>query len=155
MNDTTDFHPQSFAVIGAGPVGCIVAAFLAQGGYEVTLCDVVPDLLKPALDPGIIIEGVEEIHAPGEGRFEIHCAAGYDLREAVFRTAVDNGWVLLELVEHKASLEDVFVRLTRTQAAVDAEAEPSEEGAPEEGAPEENTAQGAQTPAEGDEENAS
>ena len=61
MNDTTDFHPQSFAVIGAGPVGCIVAAFLAKGGFEVTLCDVVPDLLAPALDPGIIIEGAEDI----------------------------------------------------------------------------------------------
>ena len=61
MNDKSDFRPQSFAVIGAGPVGCIVAAFLAQGGYEVTLCDVIPDLLKPALDPGIIIEGAEEI----------------------------------------------------------------------------------------------
>ena len=61
MNDKSDFRPQSFAVIGAGPVGCIVAAFLAKGGYEVTLCDVVPDLLKPALDPGIIIEGAEDI----------------------------------------------------------------------------------------------
>jgi 2-dehydropantoate 2-reductase len=48
-------------VIGAGPVGCIVAAFLAKGGYEVILCDVVPDLLKPALNPGIIIEGAEDI----------------------------------------------------------------------------------------------
>jgi len=61
MNDTSDFHPQSFAVIGAGPVGCIVAAFLASGGYEVTLCDVMPDLLAPALDPGIIIEGAESL----------------------------------------------------------------------------------------------
>ena len=60
MNDQSSFDPQSFAVIGAGPVGCIVAAFLAKGGYEVTLCDVVPDLLKPALDPGIIIEGAED-----------------------------------------------------------------------------------------------
>jgi 2-dehydropantoate 2-reductase len=61
MNDKSDFRPQSFAVIGAGPVGCTLAAFLAKGGYEVTLCDVVPDLLKPALDPGIIIEGAEDI----------------------------------------------------------------------------------------------
>jgi 2-dehydropantoate 2-reductase len=61
MNDKGDFNPQSIAVIGAGPVGCIVAAFLAKGGYDVTLCDVVPDLLKPALDPGIIIEGAEDI----------------------------------------------------------------------------------------------
>jgi 2-dehydropantoate 2-reductase len=61
MNDNCDFDPQSFAVIGVGPVGCIVAAFLAKGGYKVTLCDVVPDLLKPALDPGIIIEGTEDL----------------------------------------------------------------------------------------------
>ena len=61
MNDQSEFNPQSFAVIGAGPVGCILAAFLAKGGYEVTLCDVIPDLLKPALDPGIIIEGAEDI----------------------------------------------------------------------------------------------
>jgi 2-dehydropantoate 2-reductase len=60
MTDKSDFRPQSFAVIGAGPVGCIVAAFLAKGGYDVTLCDVIPELLKPALDPGIIIEGTEE-----------------------------------------------------------------------------------------------
>jgi 2-dehydropantoate 2-reductase len=61
MNDSSDFRPQSFAVIGAGPVGCIVAAFLARGGYDVILCDVIPDLLKPALDPGIIIDGAEDV----------------------------------------------------------------------------------------------
>ena len=61
MNAKSEFNPQSFAVVGAGPVGCIVAAFLAQGGYEVTLCDVIPDLLAPAMDPGIIIEGAENL----------------------------------------------------------------------------------------------
>ncbi len=61
MNKKSEFHPQSFAVIGAGPVGCIVAAFLAKGGYDVTLCDVIPKLIKPALDPGIIIEGAENL----------------------------------------------------------------------------------------------
>jgi 2-dehydropantoate 2-reductase len=61
MNAKSEFNPKSFAVVGAGPVGCIVAAFLAQGGYEVTLCDVIPDLLAPAMDPGIIIEGAENL----------------------------------------------------------------------------------------------
>ncbi len=61
MNDKSEFNPQSFAVVGAGPVGCIVAAFLARGGYEVILCDVVADLLAPAMDPGIIIEGAETL----------------------------------------------------------------------------------------------
>jgi 2-dehydropantoate 2-reductase len=61
MEEKSDFRPRSFAVVGAGPVGCIVAAFLAKGGHEVTLCDVFPELLEPALSPGIIIEGAENL----------------------------------------------------------------------------------------------
>ncbi|MEW5910282.1 MAG: 2-dehydropantoate 2-reductase N-terminal domain-containing protein, partial [Thermodesulfobacteriota bacterium] len=52
------------AVIGAGPVGCILAAFLAKGGHPVTLCDVIPELVAPALDRGIIIEGAEQLKQP-------------------------------------------------------------------------------------------
>ena len=61
MNDQSEFKPQTFAVVGAGPVGCIVAAFLAKGGYDVILCDVIQNLLTPAMDPGIIIEGAESL----------------------------------------------------------------------------------------------
>lgn len=53
------YQPKKFAVIGAGPVGATVAAFLARGGFEVTLCDILPELLAPALDPGILLEGVD------------------------------------------------------------------------------------------------
>ncbi len=56
-----NYKPKKFAVIGAGPIGVIVAAFLAKGGYEVTLCDVVPALLAPAMDPGILIEGTDTL----------------------------------------------------------------------------------------------
>jgi len=59
MTQPSEFKPTRFAVVGAGPVGCIVAAFLAKGGFEVSLCDVVPALLAPALDPGIQLEGAE------------------------------------------------------------------------------------------------
>jgi len=59
MNAKSDLQPQTIAVIGAGPVGCIVAAFLARGGNDVILCDVIPELLNPAQDPGIILEGAE------------------------------------------------------------------------------------------------
>ena len=37
--------------------------------------------------------------------------------------AVDRGWVLLELVEERASLEDVFVRLTTRESAAESAAE--------------------------------
>jgi 2-dehydropantoate 2-reductase len=63
MTGERNYKPTKFAVIGAGPVGVIVAAFLAKGGYEVTLCDVVPALLEPALDPGILIEGTDTLQA--------------------------------------------------------------------------------------------
>ena len=59
----TSYQPKKFAVIGAGPVGGIVSAFLAKGGYEVTLCDIVPELLAPALDPGITLEGIDNLQA--------------------------------------------------------------------------------------------
>lgn len=64
MDEKAAFCPKSFAVIGAGPVGCIVAAFLARGGYEVTLCDVIPALIEPAMSPGILIEGAENLQQP-------------------------------------------------------------------------------------------
>jgi len=57
------FAPSRFAVIGAGPAGGVIAAFLAAGGCEVTLCDILPDLLAPALDPGIRIQGTETLTA--------------------------------------------------------------------------------------------
>ena len=57
----TDFSPSRIAVIGAGPVGCVVSASLANAGHEVILCDMVQDLLAPAMDPGIRVEGSIEI----------------------------------------------------------------------------------------------
>lgn len=64
MNEQTLFNPNTFAVVGAGPVGCIVAAYLAKGGNRVTLCDVIPELLEPADKRGIIIEGAENFRQP-------------------------------------------------------------------------------------------
>lgn len=63
MMEHSNYKPKRFAVIGAGPVGGVVAAFLARGGYDVTLCDVVPSLLEPALNPGILIEGADNLQA--------------------------------------------------------------------------------------------
>jgi 2-dehydropantoate 2-reductase len=63
MQQSTGFNPRRFAVIGAGPVGCVVAAFLARGGCEVTLCDVQANLLEPALAPGITLQGADNFTA--------------------------------------------------------------------------------------------
>jgi ABC-2 type transport system ATP-binding protein len=59
------------------------------------------------------------------GSYSLECAAETDPREAIFRAAVAHGWILLELVRERASLEDVFVRLTTR----DVTQEPDAEGA--------------------------
>jgi ABC-2 type transport system ATP-binding protein len=125
------------------------AELRSQAMGQAMLHTLLKDAPEDAAHKLAALEGVEEVHAPGDGRFEIHCAAGADLREAVFRAAVDNGWVLLELVEHKVSLEDVFVRLTRTQEAIDDEVEAA---TPEGGDPEESAAEGAEPSIDTDEE---
>lgn len=63
MQTQSPYKPSKFAVIGAGPVGCIVAAFLARGGYEVTLCDVQTSLLDPAREQGIQLSGTDNFQA--------------------------------------------------------------------------------------------
>lgn len=81
------------------------------------------------------IEDLEVVEAPNRppGVLTLECTSGRDVREEVFRACVANEWVLLELKQERASLEDVFVRLTtREEASVaasppDLEAEASEE----------------------------
>jgi ABC-2 type transport system ATP-binding protein len=64
------------------------------------------------------IEGVVEVRSLGDGLVVEH-QAGTDVREEVFRAAVERGWVLLELTRERATLEDVFVRLTTRDTTVD------------------------------------
>ena len=64
--------------------------------------------------------GVSAVRRGGEaGSFLLDCADGADPREEVFRAVVDNGWVLLELLRERASLEDIFVRLTTGDEAAE------------------------------------
>jgi ABC-2 type transport system ATP-binding protein len=65
--------------------------------------------------PGVVAVAVEESEASTRARLE--CAPGEDPSEAVFRLAVEKGWILRELSREALSLEDVFVRLTRQEPA--------------------------------------
>jgi ABC-2 type transport system ATP-binding protein len=58
------------------------------------------------------LPGVAAVREAGEGRWMLEHTADADPREAVFRLAVEKDWVLLGLTPEKATLEDVFVRLT-------------------------------------------
>lgn len=62
--------------------------------------------------------------APGSeaGEFRLTALADADPRAEIFRLAVAKGWTLVELSQSKASLEDVFVRLTTNRPAEPADA---------------------------------
>jgi ABC-2 type transport system ATP-binding protein len=60
------------------------------------------------------LSGVEQVRAEDGDprRFVLACARGADPRAEIFRLAAGSGWTLVGLAASRASLEDVFVRLT-------------------------------------------
>lgn len=60
------------------------------------------------------VEKVQQVASDGGGlkKLSVECTKGVDLREKLFRLAVENDWVLLEMRKEQASLEDVFRQLT-------------------------------------------
>jgi ABC-2 type transport system ATP-binding protein len=64
------------------------------------------------------LPGVVGVHTAAAGGFRLEHNANADPREAVFRLAVERGWVLLALTPQRATLEDVFVRLTTREDEV-------------------------------------
>ncbi len=61
------------------------------------------------------LDGVDHVDVLERGnwnRFSLATAPEADVREAVFRTAAERGWALRELTRSRASLEEVFHRLT-------------------------------------------
>jgi len=79
--------------------------------------------------PGVVaVEPDETASRDGMTVWSVQCAPATDPREAIFRAAVEKGWVLLQLSEQQASLEDVFVRLTTHDATVAEGSRPGEGG---------------------------
>lgn len=59
------------------------------------------------------VAGVElSSNADSVSRFVLSVEKGSDIREAAFRLAVSEGWVLLEMTRSSTSLEEVFHKLT-------------------------------------------
>jgi ABC-2 type transport system ATP-binding protein len=58
------------------------------------------------------VPGVAAVDDQGDGWYEVEHRPDSDPREAIFRLAVERGWVLTTMTPLQASLEDVFVRLT-------------------------------------------
>ena len=72
------------------------------------------------------LPGVVGVKDGAAGSWLLECERGSDPREAVFRTTVERGWVLLELArERGATMEDIFVRLTTHDTVGTPAAEPT------------------------------
>lgn len=72
------------------------------------------------------LRGASAVRSEGSGHYLVAVEGGADLRREVFALAVEKGWVLLELTQTMPSLEDIFLRLTTRDVAVE-QGTPSEE----------------------------
>ena len=114
-------------IVGQGTPESLRERWLGNPTLRVTLAGRVDDAVAhlSAIDGALAARTADSgagsfaATSGSESHFLLEAQPGRDLRAAVFRCAVDNGWTLLALTEEKASLEDIFVRLT-TQDAIPA-----------------------------------
>ena len=65
--------------------------------------------------PGALKVELQQAHSSGEDLFMIESESSVDLREAVFKEAVEKKWPILEMKQERLNLEEIFRTLT-TQA---------------------------------------
>ena len=67
------------------------------------------------------ISGVRDVIVDADGDwkiFSLRVESGVDVREEIFRLAIDRRWTVRELTQRRATLEDVFVELTHPDEVV-------------------------------------
>ena len=78
------------------------------------------------------VAGVAAVEAtPGPDDFvglAVEPKAGTDPREAIFKIVAASGWSLRELVQHRTSLEDIFVQVMREEDEAEEERRESRRG---------------------------
>lgn len=114
-------------IVAEGTSESLQAQWLGHNVLRVRLKDAPADAQEGLAS----LPGVVSVTVPADepGRYAVECEGTADLREPVFHLAVERGWVLLELTQAKASLEDIFVRLTTRERDGEGGELPSEEPA--------------------------
>jgi len=96
-------------IVAEGTPGELRDRWVGALGIRVELASAEPGAHAALLE----LPGVETVDPEEDGRrFHLRCAQASDPRAELFALAVARGWTLLELTPTRASLEDVFVRLT-------------------------------------------
>jgi len=94
-------------------------AIAASRGHETLLVELDAPR-ETALNALRGIAGVLAVTAERSGkshRFELRVKPGIDVRAEIYQRAVRNSWTLTELRSARASLEDIFARLTSRESA--------------------------------------
>ncbi len=92
---------------------CSRVIIIHKGRIEA--CDTPENLLGKGEEQLKRIPGVRDVVTDGEDdwkKFSLRVESGADVREEVFRLAVERQWAVRELTQHRGTLEDVFVELT-------------------------------------------
>lgn len=58
------------------------------------------------------VQGVDAVQTIGKNRWQVKPQAGIDVREKIFKAAVENGWNIVSLNQEEKRLEEVFKTLT-------------------------------------------
>ncbi|MGB2866901.1 MAG: ATP-binding cassette domain-containing protein [Bacteroidota bacterium] len=89
--------------------GAEVVALELKANVTNAMTDIFPKIQSIAKIQSVEYGGQEgAIH-----KFRVHTEKGNDVREELFRKAVNEGWTLLEMSRSVTSLEEVFHKLTR------------------------------------------
>ncbi|MFQ5507867.1 MAG: ATP-binding cassette domain-containing protein [Leptospirillia bacterium] len=100
-------------IIADGTPQSLHAEFQGAQELDMLVDGTSPDALKQKIDQMAGADAVQvEAGAGGAVAAHITSAKDTDLREAIFRLCVDQGWVLLEMRRRVVSLEDIFRKLT-------------------------------------------
>lgn len=105
-------------VVAADSVENLSRRISGAGALDVEIKGPAADVQKAlAVLPGVREVRVTQKERRGIVRLEVVTEASRDVREEVFRLAVQEGWVLTRLAPLGLSLEEVFLRLTTKEAA--------------------------------------
>jgi ABC-2 type transport system ATP-binding protein len=104
-------------IVAQGTPESLRESWLGSPGLRISLKET-PDDVAEILGR---INDVTGVRPAGDGGYVVDFRSGADIREEVFRTAVERGWVLLELARVRASMEDLFVQLTTHDEAANEE----------------------------------
>ena len=97
-------------IVADGSADSLKASLAAERTLKITVKEATAQRVKQELSG---IPGVLALNVSGGAEVKAEIKSTADLRETVFRTAAQNDWVLLEMVQEKESLETIFRELTR------------------------------------------